>query len=177
MGQRFRLKAMDNFRYSNCAYSKTGASGSTDTPINLKAISVSDSKINLTWQDNSTNEANFKIYRKIGTGPWALFITTGVGVTSYSDITATGNSSTTAYSYYIKACNSSGCSLSTNATVIPCRPEALTVRASPPGQINLTWADKNNSETGFSDIQEGWWLRIHESLELDSHYRGECEII
>lgn len=140
--------AGDNSAYSNCASAKTGVSGSPNSPSNLDAVSVSSNKIDLSWKDNSADETGFKVYRKAGTGSWTLLTTTPANVESYSDTTATGNTSTR-YSYYIKACNGSGCSPQTNVAVIPYKPTGLTATPVSSSQINIKWIDKSNNETGF----------------------------
>jgi M6 family metalloprotease-like protein len=118
-------------------------------PTQLKATSTSASQIKLTWKDNSTNETSFKIYRKKGTDPWKLIATKGANVTSHTNATATGNTSTTTYSYYIQACNSNGCSPKTKTAVVPYRPTNLSATASSPSRIDLIWTDKSSNETGF----------------------------
>jgi len=140
--------ADDNSAYSNCASAKTALSGTSKAPSNLKATSVSSSKVNLLWKDNSLDETSFKVYRKVGTGSWTLLTTTDVDTVSYSDTTAGGNTSTTSYSYYVKACNSSGCSPATSIAVVPYSPMNLVVEAYA-GKVDLTWEDESSNETGF----------------------------
>lgn len=76
-------------------------------PTALTATSVSDSQIDLTWQDNSTDESGFRIERKraVATDAWAAIATVGPNVTSYSDVGLTG---LTAYRYRIRAFNANG---------------------------------------------------------------------
>jgi len=85
----------------------TTAGGSVPTaPSGLTATASSSSRISLTWNDNSSNETGFKIYRGD-----TLVRTAAVNATSYTD---TGLSSNTSYSYYVKATNSSGNSNASN---------------------------------------------------------------
>ena len=118
-------------------------------PSNLNATSISASVIKLTWTDNSTDETSFKIYRKKDSGSWKLIATKGTNAVSHTNWTATGNTTTTTYSYYVKACNSSGCSPSTKWAVVPYKPTTLTATASLSNQIDLSWIDTSNNETGF----------------------------
>jgi subtilisin family serine protease len=75
-------------------------------PSNLSASVVSKSRIDLSWQDNASNETGSKIERKKASDASYTVITeAGPNVTSYSD---TGLSAGTKYSYRIKAYNSSG---------------------------------------------------------------------
>ncbi len=149
----FRIKAYDassDSDYSNCASAKTSASGTPPAPSNLKATSASSTKVNLTWNDNSTNEAGFKIYRKAGEDGWVLMSKPGANVKKFSDTTATNNSSATLYQYYIIAYNDSGNSPKTNTAAVPFQPTNLTaVPGTTPETINLTWMDKSSNETRF----------------------------
>jgi subtilisin family serine protease len=75
-------------------------------PSNLSASAISKSRIDLSWQDNASNETGFKIERKKASDTSYIVIAeAGSNTTSYSD---TGLSAGTTYSYRIKAYNSSG---------------------------------------------------------------------
>jgi hypothetical protein len=75
-------------------------------PSNLSASAISKSQIDLSWQDNASNETGFRIERKKASGASYIVIAeAGSNVTSYSD---TGLSAGTKYFYRIKAYNSSG---------------------------------------------------------------------
>lgn len=75
-------------------------------PTNLVATNVSYTQINLTWQDNSADETEFKIERKIGTtGTFAEIATIGQNITGYSD---SGLSSGVTYYYRVRAYNQDG---------------------------------------------------------------------
>ena len=75
-------------------------------PSNLSASAISKNGIDLSWQDNASNETGFRIERKKASDTSYIVIAeAGSNVTSYSD---TGLSAGTKYSYRIKAYNSSG---------------------------------------------------------------------
>ena len=148
----YRIKAYNTAgysAYSNCASAKTGIDGSPNAPTNLSATSMSASQIKLTWTDNSTDETGFKIYRKKGAEPWVLLTTTAAGAVSYSDAGADYNTTTTTYSYYVKACKNDPCSPNTSTAVVPYKPTTLTASAVSSSSINLTWTDKSSNEIGF----------------------------
>jgi hypothetical protein len=149
----FRVRAFnasDNSTYSNCSSSKTGLMGTPAAPINFKATSTSSTKVNLTWTDNSTNENGFKIYRKAGSGAWVRRATTLANVKSFSDTTATNNSSTTTYKYYAVAYNASGNSPPTFTATVPYQATNLTAeQGASAGSIKLKWTDMSANETGF----------------------------
>jgi hypothetical protein len=135
--------------YSNCASATTGLAGTPKSPTGLKATSASANQINLAWTDNSTNETGFEIYRQVNSGSFSLVKTKAANGVSYSDTTATGNNTTTTYSYYIRACNASGCSPSTNTAAVPFKPTGIATSAVSSTQINLSWTDNSSNETGF----------------------------
>jgi len=123
-------------------------------PSNLSAVPVSSSQINLTWQDNASNETGFKIERAASSsGPWTEIGTVGANVTSYP---STGLASCSAYYYRVRAYNGAGNSGYSNvagATTLGCAPpnapSSLGATAISSSQINLTWQDNASNETGF----------------------------
>ncbi len=75
-------------------------------PSNLSASAISKSRIDLSWQDNASNETGSKIERKKASDASYLVIAeAGPNVASYSD---EGLSAGTEYYYRIKAYSSSG---------------------------------------------------------------------
>jgi hypothetical protein len=114
-------------------YDSTGCSRVNQRPPNapsdLIATPISSSKINLTWQDNSDNEAGFKIERKTGSGSYFQIATVRPGVTSYSN---TRLSASTTYYYRVRAYNAAGNSNYSNeasATTLPPPPAAPTLKS------------------------------------------------
>ena len=159
---------------------KLKSSGSS-APGNLTATAVSSSQINLTWQDNSNNEFGFKIQRKTGSsGSWSTIYTTSANETSYQN---TGLSANTTYSYRVYAYNStgnSGYSNEANATTqpagtAPSAPGNLTASAVSTSQINLTWQDNSNNESGFKiQSKEGAasWSTIYTTSANATSYQN-----
>ncbi len=92
---------------SNEASAVTKGGSVPVAPTALAATSVSETRINLTWLDNSTNESGFRIERKraVATDTWAEIATVGPGATTYSD---TGLMGLTVYRYRLRAYNSAG---------------------------------------------------------------------
>jgi hypothetical protein len=133
-----------------------GTSGNPPSaPSNLTAIAVSSSQINLTWTDSDT-ETGFKIERCTGVGcsNFAQIATVGVNVTSYSN---TGLVASTSYSYRVRAYNTAGDSDYSNIAAattqagpsLPAAPTNLVATVVSKSQINLTWTDNADNETGF----------------------------
>jgi uncharacterized protein (TIGR02145 family) len=87
---------------NNCSKNSNGTVSVVPVPpSNLAATIISDSQINLSWTDNSTNETGFKIERKLINGTYSVVNNTPANITSYSDIGLTANTSYTfrIYSY------------------------------------------------------------------------------
>ncbi len=125
-----------------------------NAPSSLVATAVSNTEIDLTWADNSTNETGFKVERSPnGTSSWTQIATPAAGATSYNN--TTGLTANTTYYYRVRATNSAGDSSYSNiantATLpnAPSAPSALAAAASDSSDIALTWTDNSTNETGF----------------------------
>ena len=93
-------------------------------PSNLTATAISTSQINLSWNDNSSNESTFRIERSTNGGStWSTLTTTGSNTTSFSN---TGLSASTTYHYRVRAENTSGNSAYTN--IANATTHAVTIR-------------------------------------------------
>jgi pectate lyase len=80
-------------------------------PSSLTATAASSSQINLSWTDNSNNEAGFRIERSSGGSAFAEVGTVGANVTSFQN---TGLAASTSYTYRVIATNSAGSSSPSN---------------------------------------------------------------
>lgn len=74
-------------------------------PTNLSGQVVSNTQINLSWIDNSTNELGFKIERKSGAGVFAEIGNVNANTINFNDV---GLSPNTSYTYRIYAFNTVG---------------------------------------------------------------------
>jgi hypothetical protein len=95
-----------------------------EAPSNLQASPVSSTRIDLTWQDNSSDETQFLVERSPdGSTGWQQIAAVGAGVTAYSD---TGRSCETMYYYRVRAYRegddqASGYSNNANAKTYACQ--------------------------------------------------------
>ena len=89
----------------------SGGGGVPAAPSNLTATPISMSQINLAWSDNSSDETNFVIERKTGTGAYSVIATLPANTTSYPN---TGLAKATTYTYHVKATNANGSSAFSN---------------------------------------------------------------
>ncbi len=133
--------------YSTCVSATTGVAGTPNTPLHFSARSRTDALIDLAWNDAAEDETAFNIFRQVNAGSLTLLDSVAAGVQRYSDNTATGNSSTTAYQYDVRACNGAGCSRPNTAVVIPFKP--TNPKASSSKNVHLTWKDNSSNESGF----------------------------
>ncbi len=147
---------------SSCSGSSsiTGTRTSTPTPpvapSNLEATAGSNTSINLTWSDNSNDEAGFRVYRGTTSGTVTTLVTTlGAGTTTYTNTSLTA---ATTYYYKVTAYNSAGESVASNIdnattgtppVTPPVAPSNLVATAASSTSINLTWSDNSNDEAGF----------------------------
>jgi len=159
-------KMADVLRFSAYSTMASAITYAHPAPSNLVATAVSDTKINLSWTDNSTYETGFQIWRKIGSGgTYGQFGTVGANVTTYQD---TGRTPATTYYYQVRAHSGGGDSAYSNEAnaktyALPA-PSGLTATAVSSTQINLSWTDNSTNETGFV-IQSktgvaGIWIQI-----------------
>jgi len=130
-------------------------------PTNLSATAASQTQIDLSWTDNSSNETGFYIDRATDSTFTTGLATSSVGAnaTTYS---ATGLASNTTYYFRVRAYNATDTSSNT-ATVstntldsIPAAPsyadyvyEELSGQEVGKFGVYLTWTDNSDNETGF----------------------------
>jgi flagellar hook assembly protein FlgD len=135
------------------SFSPTVVWSATPTaPTNLTAMAASSKQINLSWQDNATNEANYYVERApASTGTWQVIATLGANVTSYQNTVLTQNM-TYYYRVRCKAGNTySSYSNTANAiTATLAAPTGLTAGVISSSSISLAWADNSAYESNYS---------------------------
>ena len=104
----YRINAYNSIAESEFSNTVTISFSIPDAPSNLTAEVLSDSKVALSWIDNSDNETNFLVCRQ-DTGVVIISGITATNMVSYVDSNLAGN---TQYSYYVAASNSLGSSSS-----------------------------------------------------------------
>ncbi|MGB5847236.1 MAG: fibronectin type III domain-containing protein, partial [Ignavibacteriaceae bacterium] len=135
-----------------------------NAPTNLADTVVSQTQIDLSWQDNSNNEDGFTIERRLPpSATWTEISTLGADVTTYQD---TGLTANTGYCYKVRAYNTEGNSgysnedcTTTNPT-IPTSPSNLTAEATGVNEVTLSWTDNSNHEDGFIIERENITLPV-----------------
>ena len=126
----------------------------------LSARAVSSSRIDLNWQDNSTNETGFRILRRRGGSPeWAVIGTAAANVTSFSDSGSLQPHTT--YRYRLQAFNATEISAFSNEAVATTLPEM------PSG---VTWRIDSIAGSGVGDDGPALAARLHrpEGVAVDA---------
>ena len=153
----WRLRVADNFDEDNgqlLGWSLEICSVPFTLPVAPSALTsrtASSTQIALTWDDNSTNEAGFKIERcqNAGCTTFAQVATVGANVSSFTN---GGLLTNTQYQYRVRAYNGAGDTGYTNVTTAitgPRAPTALQGTVVSGSQINLAWTDNSTNELGF----------------------------
>jgi transcriptional regulator CtsR len=144
----WRVNARNSYgtsSWSSYGYFKTALGPTPNAPSNLVATPISSSQIDLTWQDNSSDETGFKIERKTGSGSYSQIATVGAGVTSYSN---TYLSAGTTYYYRVRAYNAAGNSDYSN--------EASATTLAPPPSIPTLKSPASGSTVATSTPRLEW---------------------
>ncbi|MFA5794136.1 MAG: fibronectin type III domain-containing protein [Candidatus Brocadiia bacterium] len=118
-------------------------------PTALSATAISSSQINLTWADNANNEGGFRLERSYEGITWSLYTSPAINSTLYNN---TGLSEYYTYYYRIKAYNGISDSVYSNvvfAKTLISAPSLLVAETASNSQINLSWTDNSNTESGF----------------------------
>lgn len=144
-------------------------------PTNLTASAASYHQIWLAWQDNSTNEDGWEVWRST-TGPTSTF--TLFTVYPWPNITAGGNDllqASTEYCYKVRAYKGarrqvsysdfSNVACATTLAVLPAAPSGVNAAPRFNGYaIHVTWTDNASNENGFrverSPTTAGPWTTV-----------------
>jgi fibronectin type 3 domain-containing protein len=118
-------------------------------PTNLAATAASSSQINLSWT-GSSGATSYSVFRSTTSGftpSPSNQVASGVTSTSYSN---TGLAANTTYYYYVKACDSDGCSGASNeaSATTPGPPSAPTNLSAKPvsaTEVDLSWTGSSGA--------------------------------
>ncbi len=120
------------------------------TPTNLNAVAVNYGRIDLSWQDNATNETGYTLQRTSDTtSTWSTLQVFAANTTTDSD---SGLIDGTKYFYRVFASNTGGNSGFSNVSsaITPMRPPTTLTAAQIAGEkIKLTWQDNSSTELGY----------------------------
>jgi hypothetical protein len=127
-----------------------------DPPSSASAVAASESRIDVSWPDNSATETGFEVHRSTtgSGGTFTLLATTGANVTSYSDA---GLAAETQYCYEVRSFRRTGKQTTYStftgavcATTLPLpAPSGATATAVSGTRVDVAWQDNSTSESGF----------------------------
>jgi hypothetical protein len=126
-----------------------------NAPTDLISTGTTNTSIDLSWTDNSTNETGFVICQD-----GKIVKTVAANQTS---VTIDGLKEGKEYKFKIKAKNEAGCSSSSNSIKVttdnsasaPVAPTNLKVVAKSKTCVRLTWEDNADNENGYKIYQDG----------------------
>jgi fibronectin type 3 domain-containing protein len=100
------LTASSESAFTSVVSATTPAAPATPVaPTQLSAVGGANNSISLTWQDNSTNESGFRVYRSTDATTYALLATIGANTNAYTDLNTVA---VTQYYYYVAGYNGGG---------------------------------------------------------------------
>lgn len=155
-------------------------------PTNLVATKVSDTEVHLAWNDNSDNEQGFKIQRRTeGKIGWVVLGTVAPDSEEYNDTLVTCD---TTYEYEVYAYNSEGNSAAaTTTTTVACEgpgsppaaPTDFTATTVSGTEIQLSWTDTSDNESGFKIERsltgtDGWTLLTTTNPDVTTYTDRSC---
>lgn len=161
----YRIKAKNATNESVYSNELTVQNLFIEAPSGLALTVSTNSAIELSWKDNSTDETGFEIWRYIyGSGTYTLYATVDKNMTTYTD---TSIQTGVQYSYMVRAYAASGSlyspySNSASVGVGLINPPAnLYYTYITSSQVLLRWTDTSNNESGFKVEwkigQDGTW--------------------
>ena len=121
-------------------------------PSGLTTSALADDQVQVNWTSNSSDETGFKVDRATNSSFTTGLVTTTVGkVTSF---VSTGLSANTTYYYRVRSYNQMGSSSNTGTSTVtttsaPIAPSGLAGTTVSKTEIDLTWVDNSDDETGF----------------------------
>ena len=133
-----------------------GSDGPPNAPADLTAASPALGRVDLAWEDASTNESGFEIAQD---DSLTVVRTVGTNTTATSFL---GLNPGTSYHWYVRSMNAAGTSSwvgpigkrPDGSDGPPAMPSNLTATSLATGHIDLAWIDLSANETGFEIAQD-----------------------
>jgi len=150
----------------------TAVAPKVTAPSNANAVAVSQTRIDVSWRDNSPNETGFEAHRSTTgvNGAFTLLSSTGAGVSSYADA---GLTPSRQYCYKVRAFkradgktsysdfSNTACATTQGPPPAPAAPSGVDVRPENGSAVVVRWIDNSTNEDGFrvqrsSDLGSTW---------------------
>jgi hypothetical protein len=140
--------------FDNATLTVSTPVGLPTAPSGLTATAASSSQINLTWTNNASNQTGFQIDQATSSdfAQNLTTVTVGANATTYA---AMGLSAGATFYYRVRAVNANGVSADTTTAsattqgTVPTAPSGLTATAAASSEIDLSWTNNANNQTGF----------------------------
>ncbi len=161
----FRVRAVNNVATSLPSNEFSVTAAWPSAPSGLTVTAASDSRIDLTWQDNSGNETGFLIQRSEDGISWTTLQNVAANSVSCSD--SLNLTEGKRYYYQVKAlaaapnADSSFCAAQSAVTFLAA-PSNLAVVSISADSVTLSWHDASNQETKYVAelFVNGVWTQI-----------------
>lgn len=146
-----RAKINDHTVYSSFTNETTIWASKISSPQNLNYNVLSQTQVQLSWEDTSTVETGFKVERKLGAaGQWYEIANLEPNTTTYIDKWINNSD---IYFYRVKTFDVSNAINYSNEIVVwlktPETPTNLQAKALSSSEIELTWEDNSSTESEF----------------------------
>jgi sugar lactone lactonase YvrE len=127
-------------------------------PSALTASFLTSGEVVLDWNDNSTDETGYAVWRRGGGTDWSRLAVLPAGSIQYVDTSVTAGIT---YGYEVRAISNVGASAWSNTvtvtppTSLPAPPSSLNAVSIAPGQVYLSWSSTSPNLTGFALQRKG----------------------
>jgi titin len=147
-------------------------------PTGLTALAVSPNQITLAWLDASLDETGFELEQSTDGTKFTKIADVGANTLIYQKTALTAS---TKYWYRIRAKNASGVSAYSNVAIATTLPPLVTIPKAPSSlvaavvsgtQINLTWIDNSDDETGFELEQSADGTKFTKIADLAANIKS-----
>ena len=152
-------------------------------PSSARAVIVTDRSVTLAWQDNSSDESGFQVFRSANGGSFSLIATLPANTSNYVD---SGLKAGTSYTYYIAAFDSTGATSSGTVDVTTLAPlrslprswkSADTGAPTIPGYagtvtrnvISVTGSAANNANSTAADAFQYAFQKYQGNVQIVAH--------
>jgi hypothetical protein len=140
--------------FSNLLQVTTGDLEPPVAPSMLHSTEYTVTNISISWNDNSTNESGFEVWRKKSVDSvYSKVINTSTNSNRFNDLSIAPSMQ---YNYQVRAYNSDGFSAYSNVLQVttpflapPVAPSMLHNTGNTEKSISISWNDNSSNETGF----------------------------
>jgi hypothetical protein len=153
----FRVRAVNGSNPSDYTPNASIVFGLPKAPTGINVVTLSTTKLRVSWHDQASNENGFRMERSTdGGATWPTVYSLGAlpGTEGVFFYTNSGLTAATTYTYRVRAWNGMGNSAylgprDGTTQSAPADPDTLTATRNSSRSIKLTWIDRAANEQGF----------------------------